>query len=36
MAKFQNVLQALHGVAQHRDGVTLSMVAVAWPSHKRA
>ena len=28
--RFQNVLQALHDVACHRDGVTLSMVAVAW------
>ena len=27
---FQKVLQALHDVACHRDGVTLSMVAVAW------
>ena len=29
-SRFQNVLQALHDVARHRDGVTLSMVAVAW------
>jgi hypothetical protein len=28
--RFQKVLQALHDVACHRDGVTLSMVAVAW------